>query len=143
MGTSQQRTEGVGGVQKRRTILVADDHDLVRQMMRAVLEDEGYRVIEARDGLEARRLLAEHIDSLDLAIVDGVMPGEDGASVLSFARELCPLLPVVLSSGYGPEKAFASLAHLVEFLPKPYDSVELVDKVSQMLASADRRDSCL
>jgi DNA-binding NarL/FixJ family response regulator len=80
-------------------ILVCDDHTLVREGLRGVLEELGgpVELLEAREGGEALRLAGEHAD-LDLVLLDLQMPGMDGWSGLRRLRSLHPTLPVVILS---------------------------------------------
>ncbi|HRX75746.1 MAG TPA: response regulator, partial [Hyphomonas sp.] len=66
-------------------ILVVDDDDRIRDLLKRFLAREGYRVTAAPDAESARRLMATM--AFDLAILDVMMPGEDGLSLLSGIRQ--------------------------------------------------------
>ncbi len=118
-----------------RTILVVDDEDLVRELAREVLEEFGYRVIEAPDGETALELHAELGDDLDLVLLDLSMPGISGPATLERLLARAPRLPVVLWSGYSAEDDLpASVgAGARAFLEKPFELGKLVLTVQRVL----------
>ncbi len=88
----------------RETILVVEDEDQLRRLSVRILEDLGYTVYEAKNGLEALRIAKTRIDQLDLLLTDVVMP-ELGGKLLAerlFAEK--PTLKVVFMSGYDPDQ---------------------------------------
>ncbi|HEY6011025.1 MAG TPA: PAS domain S-box protein, partial [Nitrospirota bacterium] len=83
IGEGELRPEDFGPVEGgTETILVAEDDDDVRRLARVVLREYGYKLIEARDGEEAIHQFNEHRDSIDLLILDVVMPKRNGKDVL-------------------------------------------------------------
>jgi two-component system response regulator AtoC len=81
-----------------KTILFADDQKNIREYFRAAFAEEGYRVILARDGVEAvQRFVAE---MPDLAILDISMPRANGLEALEQIKELSPRTPVVLFTAH-------------------------------------------
>src|SRR5437870_6298315 len=84
------------------TVLVVDDDREVREIAIAVLEAEGYQVLEAGSGDEALRLLVAHPDlRIDVLFTDVVMPGRlDGVDLADAARLLRPELPVSFATGF-------------------------------------------
>ncbi len=119
------------------TILVVDDERSVRELLVAVLEEEGYAVVGAVDGREALVALAR--DGPDLVLMDVMMPGLDGPSAYRAMRSLAPerTVPVVLmSAAADPGQLPAGIAG---FLPKPFDLEQLLGLVAGLLADgADR-----
>ena len=117
------------------TILVVEDDAAVREIAVALLEDRGYRVLEAGDGRTALGVLDEHPD-IDLLLTDVVMPGGMGGPDLARnARERRPDLKVLYTSGY-TENAIVHggvLDEGVEMIGKPYQTEELAQKVRQVL----------
>jgi two-component system cell cycle sensor histidine kinase/response regulator CckA len=83
-----------------RTVLLVDDEDAMRTVARRVLERAGYRVLVARHGADALRLLEEHGPAVDVLLSDVVMPEMGGVELAARAVERLPGLPVVLMSGY-------------------------------------------
>lgn len=85
-----------------RTVLVVDDDREVRELASAVLEEAGYRVLEAASGDEAYRLLVSHPHlRIDVLFTDVVMPGQfDGIDLANAARALRPGLQVLFATGF-------------------------------------------
>jgi len=108
-------------------ILVADDDDLVRSVAATALTMHGFRVIEARNGEEAVSLFMRHANEIDLLFFDMTMPRASGQEALNRARAINPSIRALLTSGY-------EVAVEDPFLPKPYTSRNLFDKVDEILA---------
>jgi CheY-like chemotaxis protein len=110
-----------------RPILVVDDDDATRAAERAVLTEDGFRVMEARDGAEA--MLAIGIEPPSVVVLDIQMPGVDGPA---FARELRMALrrvPLVVLTGANDPKHEADRCNAEAYLRKPFDAPELVKVV--------------
>jgi|GEM_PF-1523729 len=139
--------EALPGSRGDETLLVADDEPMVLSFAATVLEEAGYAVLSAEDGIRATALAAEHAERIDLVILDMVMPGPGGEAIVIELRERRPELPVLLTSGYSEEvlgrskEAFAGL----ELLQKPYTADELLKRVRSLLdagkTSGSRRGS--
>jgi len=113
--------------QRSRPVLVVDDDDETRAAEHAVLHDDGFRVVEARDGAEAMWFM-QH-DPPAVIVLDVQMPGVDGPS---FARELRMGLrhvPLILVTGARDPRHEADRCNAEAFLAKPFDSRELVHAV--------------
>jgi PAS domain S-box-containing protein len=116
-------------------ILVVDDEAHVRTVAASILNRADYEVALADHGGAALDILAADASAVDLVLLDLTMPGLDGLDVLDRIRELRSDLPVVLTSGYGPERT----AHVVagdpncRFLAKPYRRLTLLEAVEAML----------
>jgi DNA-binding NtrC family response regulator len=121
------------------TVLVVEDDDAVRAIACAMLEDLGYRIIEARNAEMALQELGARRD-IDLVFSDIVMPGK--LSGLDLAKELLarrPGLPVVLTSGYSSDYSDPErILSLVGFVPKPYHQTDLSAQLRKALGSPDR-----
>jgi len=86
---------------RMKTILFADDHKNIREYCRRALTDEGYRVVLARDGIEALEVfLAE---APDLAILDISMPRCSGLEALKQMKRYSPQVPVILFTAHDEE----------------------------------------
>ncbi len=118
------------------TILVVDDERAHRMMLRAHLEDAGFRVLEAGDGEQALALLTG--EPVDLVLMDVVMPRLDGMATLDRLKTLAPEVPVLMMTAYGSiESAVAALkAGAEDYLPKPLDVEEVLIKVQRHLQAA-------
>lgn len=105
-----------------RRVLVTDDADVVRRMMRITLELAGYVVIEAESGLAALNIVEAEGDNLALVVSDVLMPGLSGRGFMERVRELRPGLPVLLVSGL-PLEAHVAAGRLpadATLLQKPF-----------------------
>lgn len=125
--------DGIGGriIAASAAVLIADDSLVIRAVVRAGLEDEGYRVIEAIDGLAALEQCRR--DPPDVILLDVEMPGIDGFQVLRALKSDAELkdIPVVfLTSRSDIDDVVAGLrggAH--DYLKKPFEHVELLARV--------------
>src|SRR5512143_2155512 len=90
-----------------RRILIVDDDDNQRLLYRELFEDEGFEVVEARDGLDAVAYIARELP--DIVVLDINMPGMDGLQTLKRIHDLNRRPPVILHSAYAAYKdQFAS-----------------------------------
>jgi PAS domain S-box-containing protein len=117
-GESSQRMARLGSVGGPRTVLVVDDEAFVRDVTCRMLEDIGYRTLDAPDGHAAIAVACDPANSIDAVILDLTMPGMGGRSVLAALRDSRPDLPVILCSGYDRDPAAADDA--AGFLRKPF-----------------------
>ncbi len=117
------------------TILFAEDHDGLRESVQEILEALGYRVIPARNGIDALRHFKTHCDQIDLAVLDVVMPGLTGADAYVQMASLRPGLAVVFTTGYASEAASLSslLANGVPIVQKPYSPATLTHVIGQVV----------
>ncbi|MGB2590073.1 MAG: response regulator [Candidatus Acidiferrum sp.] len=120
------------------TVLIADDHDGMRDMAREILETLGYRVILARDGEEAVQQFAKHREEIAMLLLDVIMPKVDGVDAYERICELKPGVPVIFTSGYsdhGPLLA-SVITKGATILQKPYGSKVLARKMREILDEA-------
>lgn len=118
-------------------VLVVDDSALARRTCRLILEDAGYTVIEAPDGLAA--LERYYLEKPDLVLLDLVMKGMYGLDVLTKLREMDPNVRVVVVSADIQESShdLVQQAGGKAFVNKPFDRSELIQAVTQALGSAE------
>jgi PAS domain S-box-containing protein len=114
------------------TILVVDDDSAVREVTAAMLEQQGYQVIEAGSGGAALEALDRNA-AIDLLLVDFAMPGMNGAEVAREVRARRRHLPVLFVTGYADTAALAE-ANDDAILRKPFDSDQLAAKLRVALA---------
>ena len=119
-----------------RVVLVAEDERTVRQVAARWLRRAGYCVIEAEDGVEAVEKLEQHLATVELMVLDVVMPRMGGREVWQRALHLKPELKVLFVSGYAEEGIHTEfvLDKGLSFLPKPYSGTELVERLQALLA---------
>ncbi len=114
------------------TILLAEDHDSVREMARQWLVNLGYRVLSAVNGEEATRLCEP--EGPALAILDVVMPRMGGAATATYLRERFSTLPILFTSGYSETTSVAALLLPNSYyLQKPYSPTALGRVIRKIL----------
>jgi CheY-like chemotaxis protein len=114
------------------TILIADDHESMREMARQTLLNLGYHVLSACDGEEALKLCKRETPSL--AILDVVMPKLGGTATASQLTALFADLPILFTSGYSQDpEDVAPAMDGVRYLQKPYSPTTLGRVVREML----------
>ncbi len=114
-------------------LLVADDDDLLRDLVKEVLEEEGYQVYTARDGQEAVDIFWNTPD-IALVILDIMMPKMDGMEVLEEIRDRTDV-PVLMLTALGDSSSeLACLRHgASDFVSKPFHYDILVERVKNLL----------
>jgi PAS domain S-box-containing protein len=122
-------------------VLVVEDDDGVRWMTRRVLEDAGYRVLEAAHGQAALERLSEDGAGVRLVITDVVMPGMGGRELAERLAQLRPELPVLFTSGYtdGEILRRGLLQPGAVFVQKPFAPDSIVRIVRERLDAASLR----
>jgi two-component system cell cycle response regulator DivK len=126
-------------VNKRRTVLVVDDFDDTRQLMRLWFEKMGYHVVEAENGKEAIRVAQDELP--DLIIMDIEMPVLDGLRAARIIRDEEKLrnVPIIAVSAYGREqfRARALAAGCSEYVSTPFEPDELKKLINDLMRSAE------
>ena len=123
------QTTGPG---KGEMILVADDSADLRSMVRAILEKHGYRVVEARNGVEAVALLTANTGDIRAVILDMIMKELDGRETMSILRCISPALPVLAISG-DKQKAPVADDSPTTFIKKPFGAAILLPALQDLL----------
>jgi CheY-like chemotaxis protein len=125
---------GVGFGQTMRTLLVADDHDDTREIIRLILELDGWRVFEASNGHVAlERILSS---ALDMLVLDEMMPGTTGSEALRRARAAGVAIPAVLvTAAHDAPRDDPGFAAVVR---KPFAPDELRSVVARVYADRGR-----
>ena len=117
-------------------ILVIDDQESIRRVVRRALEQDGHQVMDASDGEMGMQILVRH--SADLVITDIFMPGQDGILTLRQIRKQFPTLKVIVMSGGDSTgildlRQDAELLGAVKSLQKPFNALEIIDLVRAVL----------
>ena len=118
-----------------RTVLVVDDEFGVAEVIEAILEEDGYRVLTAVNGRQGLARLAEY--KPDLVLLDLMMPILDGPSMLR-AMKADPAfrdIPVVMMSSLDPRSVDAQCDGYVAFLRKPFRAAAITDLVARVLGA--------
>ncbi|MFA6242095.1 MAG: PAS domain S-box protein [Candidatus Hydrogenedentales bacterium] len=120
------------------TILLVEDDDGVRKLATRILSEAGYTVVAACNGAEAIAKFRETPDSIDLLLLDVVMPVMSGGEACRRIRELSPAIPALFASGYA-ENAIHSdfvLPAGMQLIQKPYKPNDLLKKIRDALSPA-------
>ena len=117
-------------------ILVIDDQEPIRRVVRRALENDGHQVMDASDGELGMQILARH--SADVVITDIFMPGQDGILTLRQIRKQFPTVKVIVMSGGDSTgmldlRQDAELLGAVKSLQKPFNALEIIDVVRAVL----------
>jgi CheY-like chemotaxis protein len=117
-------------------VLLVDDEPMVRRMLRRVLERMGLNVVEARDGIEALEVYAEHQSAISVVLLDWDMPRKDGSETLRELRELACTAPILVLSGHGLNAdGYTPDADQAQgFLQKPFRRLGLESQLREVLA---------
>jgi signal transduction histidine kinase len=116
------------------TILLVDDEDVVRAATAEMLEDLGYKVLQADSGAAALAMLRAG-QSVDLIVTDYLMPGMNGVELIRNARNIAPCVKGLVISGYSTiaEGPGADLPRLA----KPFRQTDLAGRVAALLTSGE------
>jgi CheY-like chemotaxis protein len=122
------------------TILLVEDDEMVRALVRETMESSGYRVLEASDPLEARAVAANYQGAIQLLITDVIMPKASGPELAKELLRISPGLKVLYMSGH-TDRAISKRGvrrKEVAFLPKPFTPAELTAMVREVLENGGK-----
>jgi signal transduction histidine kinase/CheY-like chemotaxis protein/HAMP domain-containing protein len=126
------------------TILIVEDEPILRSMARDILEECGYRILEASSGKEALDVWNQRANEIDLLLTDMVMPdGISGADLVEKLQTSQPRLKVVFTSGYTANEVNQKMLARTRasFLAKPYTHAELAKTVRDCLDQNNSSDA--
>jgi PAS domain S-box-containing protein len=117
------------------TLLVAEDDDLVRELIRTILSGSGYKVLEAQDGVEAWEIAQRHKDPIHMLVTDVVMPRMGGRELANLFASNRTGAKVLFLSGYTDDSIVRHgvLESGVEYLQKPFRPKDLVQRIQSIL----------
>jgi CheY-like chemotaxis protein len=120
------------------TILVVEDDEMIRSLIRDILESTGYRVLVADDPDQGMKLIGEQQDEIHLLLTDLILPGMSGRELVDRVTKEKPEMRVLFMSGYSDEAVarHGILEPGLAFLQKPFSRDGLVRKVRDVLDSA-------
>jgi DNA-binding NtrC family response regulator len=124
-----------------KSILIAEDEEVLRESMADLLEAEGFEVLQAADGNEARSIALQR--PIDLVLSDVRMPEMDGLTLLGHLRQIAPEMPVIIVTAYGTidSAVEAMKTGAWDYLLKPVQFDDLLLKIQRALEFGElRRD---
>lgn len=125
-------------------ILVVDDEAFIRDMTKNSLEEFNYRVLTAKDGIEAFSLYAQHENEISLVLLDIQMPSIDGFKAIRVLQQMNPAVKIIVISGLASNQKLlaANGINVQAFLSKPYTIKELLSTITKVNSkySADISD---
>jgi PAS domain S-box-containing protein len=127
-----KKAMSVAGKKFGETILLVDDEPALRTLGRFILEQNGYRVLLAEDGIDALETFKELRDQVALVILDLTMPRLSGQDTFRQMREISSKVPILFCSGYSADQ-LVDVGEHVAFLSKPYRPAELLEAVRDAL----------
>ena len=137
--TDHSRSLDLPATRRRETILLVDDEKEVRAVLRALLQRQGYTVLDAATGTEAMRIAASHPGQIDLVVTDLVMPKMSGHQLAERLTEMRPALRVLFISGYLEDTAGCGDVGVASgFVQKPFGMSEFATTVRELLDRGGR-----
>ncbi len=124
------------------TVMVVDDEQRMRTLIKDFLAKKDYTVIEAKDGVEALEIFEAKQDSIDLILLDVMMPKLDGWSVLRQIRQTSKV-PIVMLTARGEEQdeLFGFELGVDEYISKPFSPKILVARVEAILKRTNQKEN--
>jgi CheY-like chemotaxis protein len=119
----------------KETILITEDEDFVRNLVLSGLQEYGYKILSARNRLEALQIAEEQTDKIDLLLTDVVMPGGSGGELANEISAKFPNIKILFMSGYTDESIVqhGMLSEGTNFIQKPFSIESLVEKIRTVL----------
>lgn len=130
-----QEKQGAKGGENRHTILFVEDEARQLRLMQKVLENEGYRVLGARDGDEAVQTYIQRQQEIALVVLDLKLPKLSGWDAFQRMKKANPQLKAIITTGYVSRQVESSVANgdLSQMILKPYRLNDLLEKISGVI----------
>jgi two-component system, cell cycle sensor histidine kinase and response regulator CckA len=113
-------------------VLVVDDEEVIREIIKTSLKTYNYQVVLASDGLEAIDLYQRDRDDIAIVILDMMMPQLDTPSVIGVLKQANPAVKIVLTSGLATNESIVLEYGLQGFLPKPFTIADMLHKLAEL-----------
>jgi len=119
----------------RETILLVDDEEMIADIGKRMLEKLGYRVLLAESGINALNVYENHRDSIDMIILDMIMPGMGGSETFDRLKAMEPSVRVLLSSGYSLNGQASQIMKrgCNGFIQKPFNIEQISKTIRKIL----------
>jgi DNA-binding NtrC family response regulator len=128
-------------------VLVIDDDEQIRELLRETLQREGYEVVTASNGAEGMRLHCER--SADLVITDILMPVKDGIATIHELRSRSPDVKIIAITGggqYGPLSHYLGMASQIgahRVIAKPFVRSQVLEAIGELTAARESKGHAL
>jgi len=124
------------------TVLLADDEELVQEVGKEMLQELGFRVIIAADGIEAIEIFQEQFDKIDCVLLDIIMPHKGGKETFYQLRSIRKDIPVIFCSGFPKEQVSQQFDNTLpaEFIEKPFQLAKLAKTIKKVLLKRKNND---
>jgi two-component system, cell cycle sensor histidine kinase and response regulator CckA len=125
-------------MKKHDTILIVEDEENLRDLLRVVLEEKGFKVLQAADGLEAVEIFTAHKDEIGIVLSDIGLPYLGGWDAFLKMKEINPEVKGILASGFFNPDVRAEIikSGAMDFITKPYNSAQIITAVREALHKA-------
>ncbi|TGL76727.1 PAS domain-containing sensor histidine kinase [Leptospira yasudae] len=119
------------------TVLLIEDEEMLKEVLTAILEKEGYKVLVATNGMDAVEIYRSHWNRIDLVLSDVGLPGMEGDQMYYEMKRINPAIRAILASGFiEPNKKTKLLREgVIDVLQKPYATVEILNKIKTAIHS--------
>ncbi len=127
----------------RKTVLLVDDEVMLVSIIKEILEDKGYLIIDKTSGLEAKNTFNENPNIFDIVVCDLCMPDISGVDLVSEIKKKRPNLPIILCTGYEDKTVLSELngTKIDHLMKKPFDIEDLAVQIRKLLDKAAFSDS--
>ena len=118
-------------------VLLVDDEEIVIGVGKQMLERLGYRVVTAKNGQEAVDFHSNNPDSVDLVLLDMIMPGIEAGDTYDQLKAVNPAIKVILSSGYSLDQKATEILNrgCNGFIQKPFNMKNLQEKIDEVISN--------
>ena len=125
-----------------RTIMLVEDEEMLRGLGVLMLEGDGYRVLSAKDGVEAIEIFSEHADEIGLVLCDLGLPRLGGRDVFLKMKEIKPDVRAIVASGYLEPNLRSEMlkAGVLDTIQKPYDFRDMLEKIRAIIGQPEPED---
>ncbi|MDQ6621938.1 MAG: response regulator, partial [Verrucomicrobiota bacterium] len=125
------------------TILIVEDEEMLRELGVTILQGEGYRVLAAKDGVEAVEIFTANRDAIGLVVCDLGLPRMGGRDVFMMLKEIKPSVRAIVVSGYlePAQRSEILKAGVIDTVQKPYDFHDLVQRIQAVIGKAQSEDT--
>jgi len=122
-------------VNGRDTVLIVEDEESLRELLRLVLEGNGIKVLQAADGIEAVEVFTAHKDEIEIVLSDLGLPRLGGWEAFLKMREINPELKGILASGFFIPEVRTEIikSGARDFIQKPYNSAHIIKMIRDLL----------